>query len=101
MGAGDDPGLDVLALGNGLAGELASRTAHGTMSDPPLSPLAAFLTGDHVATTTLLAQHVDDGRGRCRVCTIGAQRGHVTWPCTLFTAATAARAVRRRSRDTG
>ena len=63
------------------------------MSDDQLSALAAFLTGEPTAVTALLAAHVDDGHGRCRACTVGGQRGHATWPCSLFGAASAARAI--------
>lgn len=31
----------------------------------------------------LLAAHVDDGTGHCRVCTNGAQVGRHVWPCPL------------------
>ena len=31
----------------------------------------------------LLAAHVDDGTGRCAVCSSGAQAGRYTWPCQL------------------
>jgi hypothetical protein len=31
----------------------------------------------------LLAVHVDDGTGHCRVCTNGAQAGRHVWPCPL------------------
>jgi hypothetical protein len=47
----------------------------------------------------LLAVHVNDGRGRCRICTIGGQAGHQQWPCWLYTAALEARKlVRQRPR---
>jgi hypothetical protein len=36
------------------------------------------------AAERLLADHVDDGRGRCRRCTLGGQSGHHhLWPCRL------------------
>jgi hypothetical protein len=55
-----------------------------------ISQLAAFLVGQPSAVAKLLAQHVDDGRGHCQACGIGGQRGHHTWPCTIFNAATTA-----------
>jgi hypothetical protein len=38
----------------------------------------------------LLAQHVDDGTGRCAVCTAGSQTGRLAWPCQTHMAAAAA-----------
>jgi hypothetical protein len=64
----------------------------------PVDAVVAFLIDQPTAVTRLLADHVDDGRGDCRACGIGAQRGHHTWPCSLHAAATAARAGRRRIR---
>jgi hypothetical protein len=52
-----------------------------------LAELTLFLTLRPAATKTLLAQHVDDGRGRCMVCSVGAQQGHHLWPCTIYAAA--------------
>jgi hypothetical protein len=52
--------------------------------------LAVFLLGQPTALAKLLAQHVDDGTGRCRVCMV-AQRGHLPWPCALRIAADRAR----------
>ncbi|HEY0640530.1 MAG TPA: hypothetical protein VGD67_23115 [Pseudonocardiaceae bacterium] len=61
----------------------------------PIAALAVFLTGQPTAVARLLADHVDDGRGYCRVCSVGAQRGNHTWPCSLHAAATAATHRRR------
>jgi hypothetical protein len=55
--------------------------------------LAAFLVSEPTATAKLIAQHVDDGRGSCRVCTVGGQHGSLPWPCTIYTAARAAAQV--------
>ena len=49
--------------------------------------LVEFLLGQPTAIASLLGAHTDDGSGRCRVCTAGAQRGYLPWPCTLHTAA--------------
>jgi hypothetical protein len=35
---------------------------------------------------TLLAEHVDDGRGKCRCCTL-PQSGYLPWPCITYQAA--------------
>lgn len=75
---------------------LGRPEAHGDHSSPPipsvLSELTTFLSLRPMATAKLLAQHVDDGRGYCRSCPIGAQSGRHIWPCTIYTAA--ARAAR-------
>jgi hypothetical protein len=43
----------------------------------------------------LLADHVDDGRGHCRTCTVGGQQGFLTWPCTIYAAAAKAARARK------
>lgn len=54
------------------------------------SALAVAL-GQHAGLAgRLVAEHVDDGRGRCARCALGAQRGFHTWPCTIYRAAVAA-----------
>ena len=40
----------------------------------------------------LLVEHADDGSGRCRICSSGAQTGRYRWPCTIHRCAS--RAVR-------
>jgi hypothetical protein len=55
--------------------------------------LAAFLLAQPTALANLLAQHVDDGSGACRTCTVGGQHGHLPWPCSLRIAADRARAL--------
>jgi hypothetical protein len=42
------------------------------------------------AAERLLAEHVDDGTGRCRVCPAGPQAGRRIWPCSLYDYARAA-----------
>jgi hypothetical protein len=60
--------------------------------------LVAFLVNQPTAIGRLLAEHVDDGRGHCRTCTVGGQQGFLAWPCTLYTAASnAARARKART----
>lgn len=54
---------------------------------PPVTvELARFLVGQPGAVAKLLQQHVDDGHGNCRVCSF-AQRGYLTWPCTIHAGA--------------
>lgn len=54
------------------------------------SSLVDFLVSQPTATAKLLAQHLDDSYGRCRVCTVGGQHGNVPWPCTLYSSAVVA-----------
>lgn len=49
-----------------------------------LPALAEFLCNQPTAIKKLLAQHVDNGNGECRVCTLGGQRGRMRWPCAIF-----------------
>lgn len=67
----------------------------GSEQAAALDVLTAFLLKQPVAAAQLMAEHVDDGRGNCRTCTIGGQRGNHIWPCTLHAAASAAQAQRR------
>jgi hypothetical protein len=57
--------------------------------------LAAFLVDQPTAIGRLLADHVDDGRGHCRTCTIGGQQGFLAWPCTIYIAASKAARARK------
>jgi len=43
----------------------------------------------------LIAEHADDGRGRCRGCPVGGQRGQHSWPCTIRQAADEAERIER------
>jgi hypothetical protein len=70
-------------------------------SAPP-SALFAELTllflGEPAAVEQMLAQHVDDGTGHCRVCTAGGQTGHYRHPSLIHLAAVEARASGRSGR---
>jgi hypothetical protein len=57
--------------------------------------LAAFLVEQSTAIGRLLADHVDDGRGHCRTCTVGGQQGFLAWPCTIYIAASKAARARK------
>jgi hypothetical protein len=46
-------------------------------------PLVVFIAAEPGLAERLLAVHVDDGSGRCRVCSSGAQSGRNAWPCTI------------------
>jgi hypothetical protein len=52
--------------------------------------LVEFLVHQPTAVRRLLVDHIADGRGGCRVCTVGAQRAAHRWPCTIHSAAAAA-----------
>jgi hypothetical protein len=59
--------------------------------DTAFAELVKFLRWQPTAVAVLLARHVDDGRGHCRACSVGGQAGAHISPCTLRTAALAAR----------
>jgi hypothetical protein len=46
----------------------------------------------------LLELHVDDGTGRCRLCSSGAQTGRYQHPCSLRILAAEALEIQRRRR---
>jgi hypothetical protein len=46
----------------------------------------------------LLAEHADDGSGRCQACPVGGQRGRHSFPCTIRQAAEEAAATAERAR---
>ena len=60
-------------------------------ADDPMTEIgslvADLIIDQPIAVTTLLEQHVADEHGHCRTCTLGGQRGHQTWPCTIYAAA--------------
>lgn len=56
-------------------------------------PLVTLITSEPGMADRLLAQHVDDGTGRCTVCTGGSQSGRLAWPCQTQMAAAAANAA--------
>ncbi len=52
-----------------------------------MNPLVQMILGQPGMAARLIAEHVDDGNGRCAGCPVGGQRGHHSWPCTLRQAA--------------
>jgi hypothetical protein len=52
-----------------------------------MSPLVQMILSQPGMAERLIAEHVDDGSGRCRGCPVGGQRGRHSWPCTLRMAA--------------
>ena len=61
-----------------------------TTRDTLIEALSAFLVAQPTALAKLLLEHVDDGRGGCRVCAVGAQHGQHRFPCTIHVAAVTA-----------
>jgi hypothetical protein len=55
-----------------------ASTAAGQMD-----PLVQLIQSEPGMAERLLDAHRDDGTGRCRVCSTGAQTGRARWPCTL------------------
>jgi hypothetical protein len=55
-----------------------------------VNPLVALMVSQPGMAERLLAVHTDDGTGRCRVCSDGAQAGHHAWPCSIHGYATRA-----------
>ncbi|WP_232661910.1 hypothetical protein [Pseudonocardia sp. TRM90224] len=48
-----------------------------------MNALALLISAEPGLADRLLAAHVDDGTGRCALCSSGAQSGRYVWPCTL------------------
>ena len=46
-------------------------------------PIVVFIADQPGLAARLIAAHADDGTGRCRVCSGGAQAGRHRWPCQL------------------
>lgn len=62
---------------------------------PLTTELITFVASNRGAAEKLIAEHVNDGRGRCRSCVIGNSAGHMPWPCLLRQVAEAAAAFQR------
>ena len=48
-----------------------------------VDPLVQLIRSEPCMAERLLGAHADDGTGRCRVCSTGAQSGRLRWPCTI------------------
>ena len=62
----------------------------GALADH-VSPLVVLIRSQPGMAERLLSEHVDDGSGRCRVCSTGGQTGRYRWPCALHRYAEQAR----------
>ena len=47
-----------------------------------MSPLVQMILSQSGMAERLMAEHVDDGSGRCLGCPVGGQRGRHSWPPT-------------------
>ncbi len=55
-----------------------------------MHPMVTLIRSEPGMAARLMAEHADDGRGRCRVCSSGASSGHYRWPCAIYRYAAAA-----------
>jgi hypothetical protein len=60
-----------------------------------VSPLVQFIVNSPGLAEALIAEHIDDGRGYCRACALGAQRGYHQHPCNIRCAAERVRQIKR------
>jgi hypothetical protein len=51
---------------------------------PSVDPIVEAFAAVPGLPERLLAEHTDDGTGRCRVCTNGPQAGRQIHPCRLY-----------------
>lgn len=50
-----------------------------------MCPIVDFIAAEPGLAQRLLAEHADDGAGRCGVCSEGGQAGRYRWPCSIYT----------------
>ena len=50
---------------------------------PTGAPIVEFIARQPGLAERLLAEHIDDGAGRCRGCTGGGRGARPRWPCPL------------------
>jgi hypothetical protein len=60
-----------------------------------MSPLLQMILSQPGMAARMIEEHADDGRGRCRGCPVGGQRGQQAWPCTLRLAAEEAQRIQK------
>ena len=65
-----------------------------------VAPLIELIRSEADMAARLLAEHADDGSGRCRCCSSGAQAGRYQYPCAIARAATDAAMLDRVGDDT-
>ena len=52
-----------------------------------MQPLITLIQSQPGMAQRLLVEHANDGSGRCRRCSTGAQTGHYRWPCLIYSSA--------------
>ena len=68
----------------GVGGEATASPAIEPAMEPEVTdPLVALIQAEPRMAQRLLNAHADDGTGRCRICSTGAQTGRFQWPCTI------------------
>jgi hypothetical protein len=76
--------------------------SHGTGgASVAANPLVVLIRSQPGMADRLLAEHADDGSGRCRVCSSGALTGRYRWPCAIQRAATDANTPDQVGEETG
>ncbi len=60
-----------------------------------MNPLVEFMVRNAGLAEALIGEHTDDGRGYCRACALGAQRGYRRFPCDIRRTAEQAREIER------
>jgi hypothetical protein len=53
-------------------------------ANPDIDTFIAILAKDPLLVKRLLAEHVSDTHGRCRLCGDHARGAHPEWPCRLY-----------------
>ncbi len=62
---------------------------------PSKNPIVQYIAAEPGMAARILAEHRDDGSGRCRVCSSGPQAARKIWPCPLNGLATQANELGR------
>ena len=63
--------------------ESVSVAGRNERAGAAVEPLVVLICSQPGMADRLLAEHIDDGGGRCRVCSTGGQSGHYRWPCAI------------------
>jgi hypothetical protein len=66
------------------------RVGDGDEGRAVINPLVVLIASQPGMAGRLLAEHADDGSGRCRRCSAGGQTGRYRWPCAIHRSATQA-----------
>jgi hypothetical protein len=59
-------------------------SSQGDATSALAAEFAAIFRSQPMVIERLLAEHIDDGTGRCRVCPSGPQAARKVWPCALY-----------------